>query len=309
MSVTTKGHCIDYVRSAQSPKASFVREEVDDGHANVNSTAVLFVKEDCDDPIDVKWLRVATVNLNRLFDAKAKARALQEHGPFDLLALQEASKGKALLAFAGELGMRVAVSRLADYGLYNVLLVSQSLRVCRTWSWDLDCGGENRAAVALQIGNSIFVCTHLDAYKEDKRVRQLCLLRSYLAESCHCESMPVFLLGDFNALRQEDYSLSEWEELRRSRAIVNIKSETEVTEKIASWGWIDCRSVSCCNEGPTSTHRYGARVDYMWANYSALSWWTVKKCLHNSLPLTITDHSLIVYEIESNERNAMHDNS
>lgn len=245
-------------------------------------------------------MRIATLNLNGRAGA-SKAKQLQQQYPnaFDVLALQEASAMRSVHEFAKQLGMCVAVSRLADFKLNNVLLVRDGFQSeCDTWSWDLDVSIENRSAVALTLAGTIFVCTHLDAYDEEVRVRQLCLLKSHLADTWDCSEAHIFLLGDFNALRQADYCSAEWNELLCSRASAGISSETEVTDLMASWGWIDCRSVASTLEGPTSTHLHGSRVDYMWATDMALSRWNVKQALHLPLPTTLSDHYLVVYEVE-----------
>ena len=80
------------------------------------------------------------------------------------------------------------------------------------------------------------------AILSDSRVRtgltQLTQLRSHLPASLRPEAaesgqqQPMFLLGDFNALRRRDYSDEEWEALCDRRAKAQIDSPTAVTETL-----------------------------------------------------------------------------
>ena len=67
------------------------------------------------------------------------------------------------------------------------------------------------------------------------------------------EQQPLFLLGDFNALRRRDYSDAEWEALCEQRAAAKIRSCTSLTDALEAgptadedgpWGMTDCRAVA-----------------------------------------------------------------
>jgi endonuclease/exonuclease/phosphatase family metal-dependent hydrolase len=198
----------------------------------------------------------------------------------------------------------------------------------KAMSWKLDDGEmEVRAACALSLSwhgagrcclpLTTVVCTHLGAYQESTRLTQLRQLRSLLATSLRkadeTQQEPMFLLGDFNALRRRDYSNEEWEALCEKRAKATIKSETAVTdtleagptvEEAGPWGLTDCATAAAGNRtGPTASSVYGARVDYIWANHAAMQLWQVIRYVHVELPCeegaqALTDHALVICELE-----------
>jgi endonuclease/exonuclease/phosphatase family metal-dependent hydrolase len=198
----------------------------------------------------------------------------------------------------------------------------------KTMNCKLDDGEmEVRAACALSLSwngasrccprLTTVVCTHLDAYQESTRLTQLRQLRSHLATSLQkadeTQQEPMFLLGDFNALRRRDYSDDEWEALCEQRAKAMVKSETAVTdtleagpteEEAGPWGLTDCATAAAENRtGPIASSVYGARVDYIWANHAAMQLWQVIRYVHVDMPCgegaqALTDHSLVVCELE-----------
>ena len=50
--------------------------------------------------------------------------------------------------------------------------------------------------------------------------------------------------------------------------------------------------------------RYGARVDYIWANASAARWWRVVGSAHVQLQggWSLTDHALVICELEQRQQ-------
>jgi len=203
--------------------------------------------------------------------------------------------------------------RLADFGLKNSLLVSCSEDFCTVLGeWDLNVADkENRSAVALKFGHGLIVVnTHLDAYSENLRIAQLQRLHEHLSQlSSECRTWwhaaQLLLVGDFNALRRADYSDEEWEELKKRRAAVQIKTTFEVTRELeigsepnaeSLWQLTDCRAIADEVCGPLMTSMYGVRIDYAWASAGMLAAWRVARVTHEKLPLALTDHALIVCE-------------
>lgn len=258
-------------------------------------------------------LRIGSLNCQYLFDAEALAAAVSPHGPFDVLALQEVrSDGEVLQRFAAALGMQVAVEKAGDkmVQLSNALLVRSTGAATATAAWTLHSHRESRSAVAVDLDCGLrVVCTHLDHRDEDVRLNQLSQLSTALGQS---SPLPLLLLGDFNALRRLDYSDAAWEALVRSRARVDIESETRVTEELqrppdatGGWGLTDCRAVAGRVGGETATSVYGARVDYVWASAAALEQWRVAEHAHVDAarmhePDGATDHALVVCVLEQN---------
>lgn len=191
-----------------------------------------------DRDIDGVMLRVGSFNVHKLARAEALAQVVNAHGPFDVLALQEAPDSAGMLggrlaglcAEGGLLeGMAIAVERAADYGLSNVLLVRRGVTVLATAQFDLTpASNEMRTAVLAtiapppppppggvdtdppsdgEIGPVTFVCTHLDAYTEANRLAQLTGLRAQLiAGGVDIGATPFFLVGDMNALCRSAFS-------------------------------------------------------------------------------------------------------
>jgi endonuclease/exonuclease/phosphatase family metal-dependent hydrolase len=175
---------------------------------------------------------VGSLNVHS-FSSKVEelAAAVEEVGPFDILAIQESSPFSAgkLATFCHLIGMKVAVICRADFGLHNAICIPQDLtgscfhHLDKTvHKWELQSQSpELRSAVAVVVtvrssvtsnptdadggggggggGGGVaatsnamdgdaaaaadddggegaritFVCTHLDAYKEQHRLEQL----------------------------------------------------------------------------------------------------------------------------------------
>jgi len=275
-------------------------------------------------------LRIATLNVFFLASPEHIADALQPHLPLDVLALQEVRSQAKLEVFARALRMRVAVVCEADacVGLSNALLVraDETESACR--SITLDYKVENRAAVMLELpraSSTRIICTHLDHRREDVRSRQFHQLQEAFipdsSSSVSSSTTPVFLLGDFNALRRADYDDATWQALVRKRAEVNIDSETTLTDEIERT-LVDCRGAAEERRGNMRTSIHQCRIDYVWASSAALSMWRVREYEHawlhakdgtnlDAVAATteeegdlLTDHALVVCSLERMERNA-----
>lgn len=254
-------------------------------------------------------IRVGTLNVLGLFDPEALACAVKRHIPLDVLALQEVGSSKRAHAFASALGMRVAVMACGDdkVGLSNALLVGADEQVGTCHEWKLYHHRESRTAVALQLPRirASFICTHLDHRDEEVRLLQLDALRSQHPKVA--SSQPLFLIGDFNSIRRDDYDDAAWEALVRERQSSRIETETRVVEQIErEWAMVDCRTVAqrCVGETPTCIHK--CRIDYVWASTAALAAWRVGEVTHTWLHVGVspdeeeqemgllTDHTLVV---------------
>jgi len=240
-------------------------------------------------------LRVGSLNVCGMRAGADLARAVQRAGPFEVLALQEApahtreaDRAELLFAdapapstskiedFARTVGMRVATTLEAAHGLANVLLVADGSGAEVLDGARLCTDTEDRTCVCARLPDgSVFVCTHLCAESEEVRVQQWGMIREAIGQ--HGDR--VFVLGDFNALRTDDYSSEQWQSLVARRSSAHISSETALTSLIEREFW-DCRAVAAHVEGPLETSHYGARVDYVWASGAALAEWTPTRVAH-----------------------------
>jgi endonuclease/exonuclease/phosphatase family metal-dependent hydrolase len=236
-------------------------------------------------------LRIASLNVHYLRHSDCLVKILRPH-QIDVLSLNEAPS--SLLPFAEELGMTVLSQRIADHGLFNALLVRKGLQCTSDFSIDLPDSSkntrENRSAVSVFLPDwNLTVCSlHLDAFNEDSRLAQFdCFhesLQAHLAEPMGGSA--VFVAGDFNALRRADYGDGEWRNLKQKRADARILSLTDLTDRIASLGYSDCRSASLSSAtGPTKTSVFGARVDYVFSNRCASEKFDVLKYHHDDSTL------------------------
>eukprot|EP01062_Namystynia_karyoxenos_P017183 TRINITY_DN16308_c0_g1_i2.p1 TRINITY_DN16308_c0_g1~~TRINITY_DN16308_c0_g1_i2.p1 ORF type:complete len:357 (+),score=63.38 TRINITY_DN16308_c0_g1_i2:78-1073(+) len=269
-------------------------------------------------PLPPGGLRVGTLNVHRLGDARRMAQALAPYGPFDALAVQEAPAGvgaPALARLAEHLGMRVAVSQDAGFGLANALLLSGSpaadaagRAAARTAQWSLRSEHEPRSAVAAQLGSGLVaVCAHLDAYTEGARMRQWQDLLPLLGEFCGgdearpCGDRAVLLMGDLNALRAADYSAERWSAIAAERGRGMIQApQRHLTDAVEAAGFRDCRREAAVAEGALATCRHRVRVDYIYASPGALRDWRVARLAHAPFYEAggVTDHALVVCDLE-----------
>jgi endonuclease/exonuclease/phosphatase (EEP) superfamily protein YafD len=216
-------------------------------------------------------VRLASLNVCSFIFAEPEevAKAIEAHGPFDVLALQEVGASepgqKQVRQLAALLGMGVAIIKKADkkVGLGNAILVrpTSGAAPLATAHWNLFAPRESRVAVAADLPYGLRVCcTHLDHRDEGTRLSQLQQLEGRLDGS-------FVLVGDLNALRRADYRDEEWDGIVRARQRAGIETETELTEQLerpadaGGWGLSDCRAVARHVAGATATSVHGARVD------------------------------------------------
>lgn len=145
-----------------------------------------------------------------------------------------------------------------------------SLEVIGKHSFMLECKGENRGVVGmdikLQSGKVLTIYNvHLDHRKEETRMEQLKSLLDYTRTK-----NPLHLLvGDFNALTRTDYSEEEWEELKESMPGKDragaIGPQSQVTDHLRQLGYVDCFAP---NTQQTFWTRFleqvVLRIDYVW---------------------------------------------
>ena len=261
-------------------------------------------------------LRIATLNVYFLAHPEDIADALRAHLPLDVLALQEVRYLEKLEELAAGLHMRVAVVLEASerVGLSNALLVradEDAGLVCQLFK--LDHPVETRAAVSLELPRARgarFICTHLDHRTEEARCKMFEQL-----EAAMLDDEPLFLMGDFNALRRSDYDEDGWAALKRGRAEAMVAdTESTLTDRIQQ-KLVDCRNAAHKRLGSVITSVFKCRIDYIWASSAALATWQVKECKHVWLTARagrekavevkegnlLTDHSLVVCSLELNE--------
>jgi len=121
--------------------------------------------------------------------------------------------------------------------------------------------------------NISFYGTHLDHIFEETRMEQL----KYLLEKVVCDEEHV-ILGDFNALKRQDYSDEYWEEIFqvRKQNCWEVPPKTEVIEFIQQKNYVDFfqeinqqKSEPLKDRAVGSSH-FDTRVDYIWISEKLL---------------------------------------
>lgn len=123
------------------------------------------------------------------------------------------------------------------------------------------------------------VLVHLDVYDEteDTRHKQICkILKDYKNAD--------IIMGDFNSLREQDYSENEWTEIKEDDVKRNVISQTKVISEIEKL-FTDSFSITKA-QSPKISVWSNRRVDYIYVNDSSL----LK--LHDSqiYPTLVSDH-------------------
>jgi len=275
-------------------------------------TAVISTKSDRGHTrMSEQRLRFGSLNVHCLSNAEKLVDLLRVH-EIDVLCLQEAPGDSTINPFAEKLGMKVAVIRYADHGLFNCILVRESgplWRGMETMVLDLPDltkrTTENRCAVCLTLPSIDLTvcCTHLDAYSEDTRLSQWAQCADALPKT------PTLVMGDFNALQRCDYRDEEWDALVEKRRKAGIESELNLVEKVVDDGYQDMRKgVGFVGKiGPTATSVYGARVDYSFMNEAAMEKFGVCRYEHVDTTLAgrATDHCLIMADVMIKEARSL----
>lgn len=98
---------------------------------------------------------------------------------------------------------------------------------------------ENRYAIKalININNNLIniMLTHLDVWDEteETRLNQIKIIFSKINSS-------YILMGDLNSLRKNDYTETEWKNIKANDELRHVKSQHKVTKFIESNGFTDC---------------------------------------------------------------------
>jgi len=127
-------------------------------------------------------------------------------------------------------------------------------------------------------------CTHLDDRLESTRVKQIQDLHSVVP------STPHIILGDFNALRKDDYTDEQWKKISVQREnAAKEKPVTELMELIES-----NYKYNCWGENK-STCKYGTRIDYIFGSEACSKILQVTKS--QVLETDASDHSIVIVDV------------
>ncbi len=112
------------------------------------------------------------------------------------------------------------------------------------------------------------------------------------------DSTARLIVGDFNALSKDDYTMDEWNNIvitRRNNYWEN--PMTLVTSTMATL-YSDCWTISPSIFGDTGTCRFNTHIDYIYANDKFLAMWYPTSCNH--IKTKCTDHCIVVVEFKKN---------
>lgn len=205
-------------------------------------------------------LRVATFNIHNAYgDTRRAIGALIAKCEPDIVALQECSQSSAD-AICGHLGVgwRAHIATAA-WSFSNAILSHLPLERIATLELRTP-HAETRSAtltrLTLPSGAHIHACsTHLDHIDEDTRLAQWAQL--------HTEIPPdTVVCGDFNALRQADYTPERWANVTAVRQRNNWElPRTELLELMERQGYRDAALLA--GGSTAGTCRYHTRIDYI----------------------------------------------
>ncbi|CAN0456022.1 unnamed protein product, partial [Ectocarpus fasciculatus] len=133
------------------------------------------------------------------------------------------------------------------------------------------------------------VVAHLDHVQEPTRLAQLDAITHGLSG---LPPLPTLWMGDFNALRADDYTRRQWAQLAQVRERNRWEApHTTVTDRMRAAGLVDCW-VAAGREGILSTCRFDTRIDYLWADPAFLRVWRLTRC--RALASDASDHRMVV---------------
>lgn len=146
-------------------------------------------------------------------------------------------------------------------------------------------------AVSIKINDTAnllkIVGTHLDVYDETENTRkqQIDLIMKMIDHE-------YIILGDFNSLRQLDYSKHIWDCIVSDDFIRHVNTQTQVTHSVESNGWVDS-FVKCTKPPPTVSVWSMRRVDYIYIGQH-----TPHKIVDTNIHVTnISDHLPIYVDL------------
>jgi endonuclease/exonuclease/phosphatase family metal-dependent hydrolase len=146
-------------------------------------------------------------------------------------------------------------------------------------------------AVSIKINESAnllkIVGTHLDVYDETENTR-----KQQIDQIMKLIDHEYIILGDFNSLRQSDYSKHMWDRIVSDDLVRHVNTQNQVTHSIESNGWVD--SFVICNKTPPTVSVWSMRrVDYIYIGQH-----TPHKIVDTNIHVTnISDHFPIYVDL------------
>ncbi len=232
--------------------------------------------------------RVCTWNVHGWCDAwgrlgYARAEETLRALDCDVIALQEVFDTERLARLDVALSTRHAFAPAA-WGA-NALLARPAVREPRALALDV-VAGELRSAVRGEVtlgGVRVAVAaTHLDVHDEAVRCAQYEQLAATLSREA-----PALLLGDFNALRPDDYDPRRRLEITEKRRDAGLDPPDDaLMRRLDAEGWYDLVRLAALGGGVagyrealgsplpralTATSRFATRVDYVFGNAALLA--------------------------------------
>jgi len=147
-----------------------------------------------------------------------------------------------------------------------------------------------RAGVTLGEVRVTVAATHLDVHDEAVRCAQYAQLAAALPRDA-----PALLLGDFNALRPDDYDLQRRQEVTDKRRDAGLDPPDDaLMRRLDAEGWFDLVRLAALGggvegyaealrtplpRGLTATSRFATRVDYIFGNAALLARFAVTSAI------------------------------
>lgn len=253
-------------------------------------------------------MRVATFNVHGWSDARGASNVdaaidLLRGLDCDVVALQEVLRDEASLQrVAASLEMHVAQG--ANSWLGNALLSRFPLEETETVT--LTTGyEEGRCAVVARVqapGGALVLCaTHLDPMYEVTRLRQLEKLLAALSGRGPAQ----LVMGDFNALRLQDYAPDRLAAVRAAREENDREAPRgEVIARMDAAGFVDVFrrhhgdvGVAALPDAARASCWVGTRVDYVWATPALLARWPLGGVRH--VANEVSDHAVVLATLDA----------
>lgn len=241
-------------------------------------------------------MRIGSLNVHSWVDSSGKdsrsrLKALLEPLDLDVIALQEA-KLKRRFEGTKELAEGLGFPFVKHNGGEMALLSRFNITSFHL----LGRGGFRKrffgVRVSLPRSPLQIINLHLDFQTEVAREHEMQRVFSAI-DTKH----PTLMIGDFNALNRDDYSIDEWDEIARVRQM-NLWEPpvSRLMYDLKAKGWGDSRCLAPPNKvtGLNSTSRFGTRVDYVMVDANVQKIFQVTSSLHISTEAS--DHSLVVTE-------------
>ncbi|KAL0476656.1 hypothetical protein AKO1_006190 [Acrasis kona] len=253
--------------------------------------------------------RVATLNIHMWGDVKNKdnvERLIEFIRPFDLdlIAIQEVMNIKnKLKTLADGIGMPYVAFGEGCSDRFGNAIISKHPFAEETNQISTFKEAEERAMLSVKLDSKHpfiqdnkdvqFHSIHLDHSREEYRMAQLIDIFSQTTPSSK-----DFIMGDFNALDETDYSEDYFNQIAAVRRKGHWESpKSEVTSFMKNEKYIDVWRTLNPDSLDISTCRFNTRIDYIWQRGHLSKKWRISNC--NIIPSKkITDHELVLCVFE-----------